>query len=1137
MIENQNPVNYSAMKRLLYSIAVILCFYSVMAQKSHEISFDIPEGDVINLTFDLNEHTILSVMHDGIMYSEIVSGSVVTNKKGYAKLPYFGASVRLLTNKNVDLIVIGYEYKDIDLEYPLLPSRGVIYRDQDPSVIPYKIDPASVTDNWYPSQVVSCTDPFIIRDIRGAGVYFYPFRYNAANNILRIITSISVELVENESPPVNPLNRKCNKINAEMDAVYRSAFINYDMTREDLEMGDHGDILVITVSEYEQAIAPYIQWKREKGYDVFLELVSPGTNVKDVVQEEFNENNNILYVLLVGDWGDIQSDLGTSSNLPMDPQLGCVMGSDYYADICIGRFSASTAQHVITQVNKTIHYERDPDMDGIWYSSALGIGSSEGAGIGDDGEIDKEHLDTIYYNKLEPFTFDTYYTAHDPGGSISGVSAAVNAGVSLINYTGHGGPTGWGTTGFSNSNVNNLTNGNKLPVVISVACSNGQFNDTECFAEAWLKKEDGGAIIALMSTIGQPWDPPMRGQDYMMDILTGGYDYEEHPDQDGISTNEQRTVIGSIIFNSFVLMLMESDNTSDLETVQTWTTFGDPALQMRTETPADIQLSNETAMVGIPFETVVSAGQESFEGAMVCISQDNNYYSEITDEAGNVSISHALNPGPALLVVTGFNLGTVYQMIEVASADGPWIIYSGHSLNDETGNNNSLADYSEDISIDIAIKNVGVQTADNITASISSSNQYITITDNEQDFGDITVGGVADVTSAYSFTVADILPDQEIVIFILDITDGTDNWQGQFTVVLNAPDPDIVFNYIDDNAGGNGNNILDPGETADIYISAMNEGHAATGDSEISLSTSSGYLTINTVNVNTGILDAGSDTPASFSITVDNGIQAGTYVDLIFSLSAGDYSIVETINLPVGLIIEDWETGDFNSYEWEQDGNTPWIITDTGPYEGAYCAQSGDIDDDESSVLEIIMDVLINDTLKFYKKVSSEDNYDFLIFEIDENEMGSWAGEVEWSIESYPVEAGEHRFTWKYEKDYSVSTGSDCAWIDYIRLPAHESSQDIYDLSDENKDIRFSVYPNPGNGLGTIYFYVPESALIKLSLIDMIGEEVEIIIDNNDMSNGEYYMNFDYRHLGSGIYYCRLAADNNIFYRKLIITR
>ena len=107
-----------------------------------------------------------------------------------------------------------------------------------------------------------------------------------------------------------------------------------------------------------------------------------------------------------------------------------------------------------------------------------------------------------------------------------------------------------------------------------------------CFAEAWLRKSGGGAIMFMGASISQPWDPPMRGQDYFMDILIGGYDYSQHAGQSGINTTEQRTTFGSIIFNGLVLMCVESGGSSDWETAKTWNLFGDPATQARTAAPA-----------------------------------------------------------------------------------------------------------------------------------------------------------------------------------------------------------------------------------------------------------------------------------------------------------------------------------------------------------------------------------------------------------------------------------------------------------------------------------------------------------------------------------------------------------------------
>jgi len=47
-----------------------------------------------------------------------------------------------------------------------------------------------------------------------------------------------------------------------------------------------------------------------------------------------------------------------------------------------------------------------------------------------------------------------------------------------------------------------------------------------------------------------------------------------------------------------------------------------------------------------------------------------------------------------------------------------------------------------------------------------------------------------------------------------------------------------------------------------------------------------------------------------------------------------------------------------------------------------------------------------------------------------------WSGESSWEESSYPVSAGNHTLKWSYEKDGSVNSGNDCAWLDYIVFPA-----------------------------------------------------------------------------------------------------
>ncbi len=72
-----------------------------------------------------------------------------------------------------------------------------------------------------------------------------------------------------------------------MEVLYQSVFLNYESTA-DLTMAEAGDILVITTSRDEDAIQPYIDWKREKGFKVFKEVVVTGTNVNHLY------NSNIM---------------------------------------------------------------------------------------------------------------------------------------------------------------------------------------------------------------------------------------------------------------------------------------------------------------------------------------------------------------------------------------------------------------------------------------------------------------------------------------------------------------------------------------------------------------------------------------------------------------------------------------------------------------------------------------------------------------------------------------------------------------------------------------------------------------------------------------------------------------------------
>ena len=829
-------------------------------------------GTSHNVSFELGKWDIQEVSFDGVTYNQIVFDvTTVTEKKGWAQLPFISASVQIAADKDYDVNVIDATYKDYQLSYPLVPSRGVIYRNQNPETIPYQIASESLVDEFYPSDLATADSPYIIRDVRGTAVRVYPFQYNAATNTLRVYSNVTVQLSENNNTPTNPLYNTDLTPLREMEDMYQSLFINYSKSRMDLPVAQFGDILVIYTSRDQEAIQPYITWKKEMGYNVQEELVATGTNVASLIQQKYNANPNLLYVQLVGDWADVKTN--TVSGEPADPKAGCVVGTDNFPEIAVGRFSCNNVSQLTVQVNKTINYEKNPDMTSSWQSKALGIASSQGPG--DDGEIDYTHVNRIYNERLNPvLNYDGFYTEYDPSASASGVTTAVNAGVSTIAYTGHGSQTSWGTTGFSNSNVNSLSNGAKLPFITSVACNNGTFESGDCFAEAWMRKENGGAIVTWMSSISQPWQPPMRGQDYFYDVLIGGFDYSQYPDQSGINTTEQRTTWGSVVVNASNLMLTESQSSSDVETAHTWCTFGDASVQLRTATPAEITVSNDLMIIGVPFETVVSTEDGPVENAIVCISKDGAYYSALTDEAGYVSIENDFLPGEVLLTVTAFNTTTIYENINCIAPSGPYLLLQDY--------NSEVLSYGESHGLDLTIRNVGVEDADNITVSISSDDPYVTF--------DIPMATIANIPSDNTVVLENILsvhvegdaPDGHVAVCTLTMSCGGEVWSYEMDLTLAAP----LIEFVSYGYEGE----LLPGKTLNITASFRNIGSYPAINVYGTYATTDPYVTVVTVDpVAYGdINNDGTVATAAFTIQVSDNAPFGEIIHSTITLS-GNY--------------------------------------------------------------------------------------------------------------------------------------------------------------------------------------------------------------------------------------------------------
>ena len=614
-----------------------------------------------------------------------------------------------------------------------------------------------------------------------------------------------------------------------------------------------------------------------------------------------------------------------------------------------------------------------------------------------------------------------------PGNPSSGmVGDAINLGATIINYTGHGSTNAWSTSGFSSTNVNNLANNGKLPFIISVACVNGNFVNSTCFAEAWLRAENNGepsgAIATLMSTVNQSWNPPMRGQDEMNDILTEAY-----------SDNIKRT-FGGITMNGCMNMNDVYGSAGYSET-DAWTIFGDPSVEVRTAAPQDLVVTNpSTIFLGSSSTTITCDA----EGALATLSMNGEILGSAIVEGGSATITFTelSTVGTADFVVTAFNYIPYISTIDVVPASGPYIVYTSNIVNDASGNNNGLIDYDENILLTVELTNVGIADAINVTTTLSTTCEYIELITDEVNYGNIIIDGSVSVVDGFEFNVSDDIPDYFSVSFQLTSVDETSKeiWESSFILTSHAPVPDFGTYTINDESGNN-NGRIDPGETVDITVQTLNNGHSQSLEGAMVISSISTEVTVNTPNLVIPIIEAEGMEEVTFSVTVDEDAEIGILVDINMDYTTGSYTASGLIQEIVGIVVEDFELGDFTQFNW-QFNNYPWVIVDGDKvYEGGYSSKSADINDNQNSSMELELTVVADGQISFFYKVSSEASYDFLRFYINDVEQDEWAGEIDWTEAAYDVTAGDNTFKWEYDKDVSQSHGDDCAWIDYIIFP------------------------------------------------------------------------------------------------------
>ena len=1003
----------------------------------------------IVIKFDFADPTFMDVeTPDGDAIIPTVGDDTPLLVKGAPSLTKSAVAIMIDGQSNTAFEVLNSTYTDYTY-IEIAPSKGNVFRNVEPSDVEFVKGPQYEVDEFYPQNLATLNTPYIQRGVRGQSVWVYPMQYNPIQKILRVYSSITMRVIEVEGESENKLESGSTaRLTPELKDAFAHRFINSQTVSSRYDyIEENGKLIVITDPIYDEVLAPFIQWKIEKGLEtevVYANDIGGVNAIKNFLADEY-ENNGITHVIIAGDEDQVPSELVTNGGGTgyCDPCYSYVEGNDHYPEFFVGRMITHNVSEMESVVERHLAYEKDPYMGENWFNDGVGIGSNEGQGIGDDGQSDWQHQNAIK-DLLLAYGFDQVWEVYEGSQAGSSVSSdgtqdesgnpnsgdmitIVNKGQTIINYCGHGYHEGVATSGFDIDAIEDLNNNGMYPLFLAVACCVGDFDEGEgsgdCMGEVWSKATNSngdaiGGIGGAFSSVLQSWAPPMEGQDEMNNLIVeqGAYDI--------------RHTTGSIITHGCCSMNDEYGSDGD-EMTDTWCIFGDPSTVLRTATPFQLELVHQDVyFLGTPTIQVSC----SIEDAYVAITSGDQILGTAFVEGGvaDITLNEPLSvPGEILITGTAYNTIPYQATVEVVPAEGPYVIANNPMTDDITGDLDGVVDQGESIVLDLNLENVGIEVAEAVQVVVTTEDTWVSITNGTIDVGDIA-DGASLIAEGFAFDVVPGVEDGHVVLFIVEITDANNNvWSTQFNIVLNAPALEVVGLEVVD--GGNG--IMDSGENVDLVFEIANNGHDLAYSLENSISISNPNLTINNATFSSGNLDEGETTFATFNVDVSPDAGAGEIATIDFLGEASLYSTEDTFVEVINLIIEDWESGNIDQFEWEMDGNADWFVTNNDPFEGVNCLQSGNIDDNQSTTLSIEIDVLANSTISFARKVDTEDSYDFLYFMIDGQVQAEWSGNSDWTIEEYEIEEGLHTIEWTYEKDFIVSSGEDAAWVDDIVLP------------------------------------------------------------------------------------------------------
>ena len=405
--------------------------------------------------------------------------------------------------------------------------------------------------------------------------------------------------------------------------------------------------------------------------------------------------------------------------------------------------------------------------------------------------------------------------------------------------------------------------------------------------------------------------------------------------------------------------------------------------------------------------------------------------------------------------------------------------------------NDNILNPGEDVELSFVVRNMDSLPYNNCNITFATSNGHVQMIDGEEYFGYISGGNAYTLNHAIRFHVDESTPHMTILDFAVTI----DNDRYPQTSLISFP----VYSYqieIEDFVVCDGNNRrLDPNESDTLKVTFVNHSNLDLVDVQFFLHFEDPNIELIDPRDDCYHLNANESFLAQFIIHPTPDFVSTRVVDALFDVTVGE-SFYRTLSVPL--------IGDVNCEGFDEGLPEVYVMGDSADWvrvsgvavTGGYSMRSGTITHSQSSSMSLTFTAVRAGQVSFFYKTSTENNYDWLKFFIDGQQVDRWSGVHDWTFVYYVLQAGEHTLRWQYAKDGSVHGGDDCVWIDEICLPLDNDAVPLLQITPATVTMTCGAEPE------TVPLHYESASPIYLLF------ENQIIGDNNNPV-GWAVMDFD----------------------------